>query len=156
PRTHAGDLQGPIPDDAAAQERRRRGVVREFPRDSQREVRACDDARRVPAVAVPPGERRARTQILAPFEAARARAARAAEPREPRAPAAPPVADALPDFDHPPDDLMPRHKRHRARREIAVAQLQIRAAHRARADGDRDLAVAGPRILALALFERRT
>src|SRR5437879_1713537 len=93
------------------------------------------------AVTIPAGELRGGAQVLAAGAALRAHAARPREPGGPGAIAGAPTVDARPDLDHAPDELMPRRDRQPARRQIAGAQLQVRAAHGTSADRHEQLAL---------------
>ena len=141
-RLDGAALERSIPDHAAAQQRRRREIV-EPVGEAQREVGARDRVRRVAAVDVPAGERGVRAQVLAPGPALVAGAVAARQPGHARPIADVPVADAGSDGLDAPDDLVAGDDRPLAHRQIALAQLQVRAADAARGDTQQEHPLGG-------------
>src|SRR5262249_7964264 len=106
-------------------------------------------------VAMVAGELRRAAQVLAAGQAVAAGAVGPAEPR---------YADALADREpggagaqlgDRADELMPGHERQLRVRQFSVDDVEIGAAHRARLDGDPDLAGGGSRYRQLAKYEWR-
>ena len=130
----AGDVQRPVADDAAAQQRRHGRVALGRVRRAevgQREghVGSRDDVGGVAAVAVPPGEGRLLAEVLAPLEAEAAATAGAGEPDQADALAEPDVVDPDAHGLHRAHDLVARHHGEPVGRQVPAHQLQVGAAH---------------------------
>jgi hypothetical protein len=146
--------QRAVADDAGAEERRGR-LVGENRGDGVRKVLAHQGLLRITAVLVPAGVTRGAAQVLVAAPAVGAGAAGEAQPGDPHA-----LADREPraaraerlDGAH---HLVAGHERQPARRQVALDDVQIGAAHAAGRDPHAHLAGAGPRLVALARAERR-
>ena len=136
-RLDAAALERAEADHAAAQERRR-GQIVEPVGQAQREVGPHGGVRRVAAVDVPAGERRARAQVLASRAALVAGAVGAGQPGDAGAIAGPPSFDGGADGLDAPDDLVTGHDGPRVHREISFAQLKVGATDAAGRDAQQE------------------
>ena len=122
--------------------------------EMERHVGAGDDSFRVTAVAVPPGERGVRAQVLAFRGARRAPAAGAGQPGDAAAVALLPPAHARSDGLDAADRLVPGRHRPAMRVDVPLDDLEVRAAHAAGRHAEQDLAVAGDGVRHLDELER--
>ncbi len=131
----AGQPQGAVADQPGAEQRRRRDIA-EGRVDREAIALVGDRQLGIAAIDLVAGEAGMVAQILTAATAAIADAAGPAEPRH-----ADPVAErevvgiGAPLNDHA-DDLMARHQRQFRLRQLAVEDVQIGTAHRARLDRD--------------------
>src|SRR5690606_23917313 len=135
----AGLRQRAVADQARAKQRRRgHGIVLRRNRHAEGFVR--NGVLRIAARQLVAGEARVRAQILAPGATVTAVPARAAEPRDADSVAGPKARGAVADGFDAADDLVTRHERQRGLRQLAVDDMQIRAADGARLDAQQHLA----------------
>ena len=128
---HPRDLQGPIPDDAAAQQRRRFHVG-ERRRGAHGEVCSHGNLLGVATVGIPSGEHGIGTEILLPRSTVRARSARTGQPCHAGSITDRPFGDAISYARDPAHRLMPGDDRQGPRGEVSLHDLQIGATHAAR------------------------
>jgi hypothetical protein len=133
-----GAAQGPVPDDARAQQ----GRCLDVPEGVGQPVRVAlgnGGELGVPTVSVPTGERRVRAEVLLPPAAPAAAAAGAPQPRDADAVPRCEAGRALTERVDDPDDLVPRHGAATAWEQIAFGQVQVGPADAARRDPHPDL-----------------
>ena len=147
-----GPGQGPVADDACAQERRSL-LVAERLRDPVGEVLRHGDELGVPAVAVPAGKRGGQAEVFLAAQAEPAGATGAAQPghAHPFADAEPGGPRSLPD--HLTHYLVARDDPGVPRREVALGQVQVRAAHTADPHFQQDFTASRHRIRAVGGHE---
>ena len=153
PRGVADGCPGAVPDEPRAEERRGLGVAVAL-RDRERVPGVRDGGLGVAAVALVPGEPRARAEVLAAGDAGGADAAGPAEPRDADPVARPEPVHPGPERLHPPDDLVPEHERQLGVRQLAVRDVEVGPADAARRDRHEDLAGPGARLGDLGEGER--
>ena len=134
-RLDPAEHQRSVPDDAAAQKRRRL-LVGERVGEGEHEVAAGRHPFGVPAVHRPAGELGLLAQILEPGSAVVACAVRASQPRQPHTFAG----------GEAPDRLVAGNQRRAAHRQVSPHDLQVGAAHGAHRHVDHHLAVRGDRV----------
>ncbi len=147
-RWQGGPAQRAVADDPGA-EQRRQGHVLQALGESVGEGGRYGRVLRVAAVRVPAGVLGARAQVLGPAQAVRARPVGTAQPRD-----AHPVTDREaahpgPEPGHRADDLVPRRHPGAAHRQIALGDMEVGAAHPARAHVHEQFVIprAGQRLL---------
>ena len=140
-RSDSRQLQGPVADDARA-EQRGRFPGRESGRQRIHPARIRREPLRIAAVPVPPGERRRETEVLAAGDAERAASAGRSDPADPDAIAGAETRDSRPDRRDGSRGLVPGDDR-KPRRHFSFENVEVRPADAARFD--RDLDFPGPR-----------
>ena len=140
-RSDSRQLQGPVADDARA-EQRRRFPGRESGRQRIHPARIRREPLRIAAVPVPPGERRRETEVLAAGDAERAASAGRSDPADPDAIAGAETRHSRPDRRDGSRGLVPGDDR-KPRRHFSFENVEVRPADAARFD--RDLDFPGPR-----------
>jgi hypothetical protein len=143
--------QRAVTDQPRAEERCRLEVLESLG-DREAEALVCHRALGVATVAVVAGEARAVAEVLAARAAVAALAVGPAEPghAHPR-----PGREALAATKDPRHDLVTGHERELRLTQLAVDDVQVRAAHPAREDLQRKLARAGLRVGQLRRAQRR-
>jgi hypothetical protein len=106
------------------------------------------------AVAIPAGERRELTEVLATLKAASAAPAGTGQPGDARTVPCAPADRACADGFDAPNDLVTRDDRQPPSRQIPLGELEIRAAHAAGGDAQKQLSAARLGIRDLAQGER--
>jgi hypothetical protein len=126
----ASDHQRTPADEAGAEQRGERHVAAGLA-ERERKARIGDRRRREAAIASKPGEERVIAEIFLAARAIGTDTAGVAKPRNPNALTHPQALDASPDLVDPSNDLMAWDDRQLRVRQLAIDDMQVRAAYAA-------------------------